>query len=121
VVAAARVALERGDVTPTLKWVSPDHEGEVRAVFAQVLVVHQLGPEAQAMADTYFFETLVRIHREGEGALYMGLRPPDTVDPAVTDGGSAQERSVERFATALGNHLEAGVRERFAAAYRATQ
>ena len=27
------------------------------------------------MADLYFFETVVRVHRAGEGAAYNGLKP----------------------------------------------
>jgi hypothetical protein len=33
------------------------------------------GPEVRDVADQYFFETVVRIHRAGEGAPFTGLRP----------------------------------------------
>jgi hypothetical protein len=32
----------------------------------------------------YFFETLVRIHRDSEGEPHTGLKPSGIVDPAVT-------------------------------------
>ncbi len=83
VVATARVALEKGDITPVLKWVKPEAEPEIRAAFKQALAVRKGGPEARDLADRYFFETLVRVHRAGEGAPYAGLKPADAVDPAV--------------------------------------
>ena len=66
VVQAAKQALELGDVTPALKWVSGDQEQEIRTVFAQTLEVRGVTDEARDLADRFFFETLVRIHRAGE-------------------------------------------------------
>ncbi len=68
VVVAARAALEAGDVTPVLRWVAPEREPEIRAAFAKSMVVRARGPEARELADRFFFETLVRVHRSGEGA-----------------------------------------------------
>lgn len=75
VVLAARQALAKGEVNPVLAWVKAEDEAAVRAAFARTLKVRSLGPEARDLADTFFFETLVRIHRAGEGAPYTGLRP----------------------------------------------
>jgi len=84
VVRDARAALEAQDVTPVLKWVEPDRESEIRQAFEQAQKVRGLGPEARALADRFFFETLVRVHREGEGAPYTGLKPAGTaVDPGI--------------------------------------
>ncbi|MFZ1438146.1 MAG: DUF6448 family protein [Candidatus Microthrix subdominans] len=77
VVAAAKVALEKGDITPVLKWVKPAAESEIRAAFTRALAVRQKGPDAQALADQFFFENLVRIHRAGEGAPYTGILTAD--------------------------------------------
>src|ERR1051325_223167 len=74
VVAAAREALARADVNLVLAWGPSDAEGEVRVAFEQTLVVRKLGREAAALADRYFFETVVRLHRQGEGASYTGLK-----------------------------------------------
>ncbi|HKW31007.1 MAG TPA: DUF6448 family protein, partial [Verrucomicrobiae bacterium] len=62
VVAAAKLALEKGDVTPTLKWVKPEQEAEIRAAFQKTLVVRKQSTEAKELADMFFFETLVRVH-----------------------------------------------------------
>lgn len=120
VIATARLALEKGDVTPVLKWVKPDKEAEIEAAFAKVLAVRKLSPEAMEMADTYFFETLVRIHREGEGAPYTGLKPAGAVEPAVAMADKALETgSVDQLADAISKHVTEGIRERFAKAYEA--
>ncbi len=68
VVATAQKALDAGDVTPLLKWVSSENEQEIRTAFIETMNVRKLGGQARDLADRYFFETLVRIHRAGEGA-----------------------------------------------------
>ena len=70
VVTSARRALEAGDPDLVLIWVQPRDEAAVRKAFIEALAVRRLGPEAREMADRYFFETLVRLHRAGEGAAY---------------------------------------------------
>jgi hypothetical protein len=46
VVITAKMALEKGDVTPVLKWVKKENEGEVRDTFKKTLAVRSKGPEA---------------------------------------------------------------------------
>ena len=75
VVSAARDALAAGEVDLVLPYVPEEAEQEVRAVFRRALPVRRLGPEAADLADRLFFETVVRLHRAGEGASYTGLRP----------------------------------------------
>lgn len=75
VVDAARRALDSGDPAPVLSWVQKDDEAAIAESFRTALAVRKLGPEAKRMADTYFFETLVRVHRAGEGEPYTGLKP----------------------------------------------
>ena len=68
VVKEAQLALEKGDVTPLLKWVTKEQENDIRNAFAQTLSVRTKGKDARELADRFFFETLVRVHRAGEGA-----------------------------------------------------
>lgn len=75
VVTAARQALEADDVDLVLPFVPEDAEAEVRAAFAAVQPVRSLGEDAREVADRLFFETVVRVHRAGEGAPYTGLQP----------------------------------------------
>src|SRR5690606_6191987 len=78
VVVAAQQALETGELEPMLIWVRAEDEAEVRSAFDRVRRVRRQGGEAAALADRYFFETVVRLHREGEGASYTGLKPAGT-------------------------------------------
>ena len=74
VVKAAQEALARGDVNLVLLWVRKNDEAEIRRAFNQTATVRTLSPQAKELADRAFFETLVRIHRAGEGAPYTGLK-----------------------------------------------
>ena len=74
-VGTARRALETGKVNPVLAWVRPQDEAEIRAAFARATAVRRTGPDARSLADTWFLETVVRVHRTGEGAPYTGLKP----------------------------------------------
>ena len=115
VVGTARVALEKGDVTPVLKWVTKENEPEIRAAFARTLAVRGKGTEARELADTYFFETLVRLHRAGEGAPYTGLKPAGTdLGPVVVGADKALEAgSAEALVNLVTGGVAAGIRERF--------
>ena len=92
VVSAARQALEADDVGLVLPFVHSDGEVEVRAMFETVMPVRGLTPGAHEVADRLFFETVVRVHRAGEGAPYTGLKPAGlSVGPAIP----LSERAVE--------------------------
>jgi hypothetical protein len=83
VVTTARAALETGKLAPVLAWVRAQDEVEIREAFERARAVREGGKEARELADRWFFETLVRVHRAGEGAPYTGLAPAGSVDPAV--------------------------------------
>lgn len=114
VVAAARAALDSGDVTPLLKWVSAEEEENIKSAFNHTLAVRNLGEEAERLADMYFFETLVRIHRAGEGAPYTGLKSGASIDPAVVLADKAIENgSVKKLVEVLTRALDESMRDRF--------
>jgi len=75
VVKAAKLALESGNVNLILPWVPKKAEVELKKAFERTLRVRGLGKEAAELAYYWFFETAVRLHREGEGAPYTGLKP----------------------------------------------
>lgn len=84
VVTDAKAALDKADPLPVLKWVKPADEAEIRDAFMQALKVRGLNADARKLADLYFFETVVRVHRAGEGAPYTGLKPAGTeIDPGI--------------------------------------
>lgn len=114
VIMEARAALEEGDVTPVLKWVSKAHEPEIRNAFEQTMAVRAKGEDAKALADMYFFETLVRIHRAGEGEAYTGLKPAGSVDPGLEAADDAlRSGSGDELAGNLSSSVSAGIQERF--------
>ena len=75
VVTAAARALQTGNVDLVLPYVHPDGEAEVREAFARVLPLRAGGDGTGELADRWFYETVVRVHRAGEGAPYTGLKP----------------------------------------------
>jgi len=75
VVSAAAKALEQENVRLILPFVPEEGEQEVVETFERVMPIRRLSPEAGEVADRLFFETVVRIHREGEGATFTGLKP----------------------------------------------
>ena len=115
VVAAARRALDARSVRPALMWVRKEDEVELSLAFDRTLAVLPMGARAKELAELYFFETLVRLHRTGEGAAYTGLAP------AGRNLGAAipvADRSVETadlkpVAALLKRELDAGLSARF--------
>jgi hypothetical protein len=116
VVQAARRALETGKVNPVLAWVQPADEAGIKAAFARALAVRRAGPEARALADTWFFETLVRVHRAGEGVPFSGLKPAgQDLGPTVPAADRAIEQgSPDAVEKLLVDSVKAGLHERFA-------
>ena len=68
VVAAAIKAIKQNNINYALIWVKPAYDMKVRV----------LSRDAKELADNYFFETLVRLHRNGEGMAYEGIKPAGT-------------------------------------------
>jgi hypothetical protein len=75
VVAAARRALQQANVARVLPYVPQSAEAEVRAAYEKVMPLRHDGTAAREVAELFFFETVVRLHRMGEGAPYTGLKP----------------------------------------------
>lgn len=115
VASAAQQALDAGNVNLALPYAPAAAEAELKQAFAQSRKVRTLGPEAKALADRAFTEALVRLHREGEGAPYTGLKPAgQDFGPAIP----AAERALETGAlqpvrTVLAEDLEHALHARF--------
>jgi hypothetical protein len=85
-----RKALDAGNVNIALKWVLPDGEAEVARAFEQARRVRELGGEAAEVADRWFLETLIRVHRLSEGVGFAGIKPSGTgVTPPVAAADAA--------------------------------
>lgn len=115
VVRAARQALEAGDVTLILPYVPKAGEDEVIRAFRRVIPVRKDGALARDVADLYFFETVVRIHRAGEGAPYTGLKPAGLdVGPVIPVAEQAIETgSPDELVSLLSDTVRAEVMRRF--------
>jgi hypothetical protein len=115
VVKAATKALATGDVNLVLIWVQKGDEGEVRQAFNRTLAVRKLSSEARQLADMYFFETLIRIHRAGEGAPYTGLKPAGRdLGPAIPLADRALETGrVDSLVALITDKARKGLTERF--------
>ena len=115
VVTAAQKALDTGDVNLVLIWVQKNDEDTIRNAFQKTLGIRKLSPEAKELADMYFFETLVRTHRAGEGAPYTGLKPAGRdLGPAIPAGDKAIiDGQVEPVVKLLTDPIRRGIHEQF--------
>jgi len=119
VVLLAKKALETGNVNLVLPWVRAEDETEITHAFDHAMSVRKLGPQARELADRHFFETLVRIHRAGEGAPFTGLKPAGRdLGPAIPAADRAlEDGSVDTVVRLVTDAVARGIRERFQAAW----
>ncbi len=114
VIQEARTAFETKDVTPLLKWVPQKDEGAVKAAFEKALRERARGADLREKADMEFFEMLVRIHRESEGAPFIGIKSAGAIEPIELEADKALEAgSVDGLTAEMAEHLTHGVKERF--------
>ena len=113
VVQAGMRALESGQVSGVLVWVRKEDEREILEAFERTLRARRAGGEAREVADRWFFETLVRVHRAGEGEPYTGLKPAGYEPPAGI------EAADEAIANGRGAELAARIAEHAAESLRA--
>jgi hypothetical protein len=92
VVKAGETALRTGDPSAALAWVQAKDDAEIRAALQRAVAVRKAGGDAQKLADTWFYETLVRVHRAGEGAPFTGLKSAGKdLGPAIPGADAALE------------------------------
>jgi hypothetical protein len=115
VVKAAQKALDSENVDLVLIWVKEKDESQIKEAFNKTVTVRKLSPEAKELADTYFFETVVRIHRAGEGATYSGLKPAGLdLGPAIPAADEALENgSSDKLMNLLTDEVQNGTHEEF--------
>ena len=92
VIKDAKVAIEKSNINYILKWIQPQDEIELKDAFLLAMKVRTLSPDAMVLADKYLFETLVRLHRSGEGVPFTGVKPTATpIDEKIL----AADKSIE--------------------------
>lgn len=115
VIKDALKALDQNKVELVLKWIEPQQEKEVIPLFHKTYRLKNQDKEVYAIVEKHFLETLVRLHREMEGASFTGLKPAGSMTPLVEMAdNSIAEKSVEDVVTTVTNHLEQVLRERYA-------
>lgn len=122
VVKDAQRAIAEGNVEPVLKWVRAEDEDEIRTAFDLTMAVRGESESAQKVADQYFFDTLVRIHRASEGEGFIGIKPAGSTDPAIvaTDRALA-EGNIDELADKYADAVRDAIRRRFADAHQKRQ
>ena len=115
VVNASQRALETQNINNVLIWIKKKDEREIEEAFRNALKVRVLSPEAKALADKSFFETVVRVHRAGEGAPYTGLKPADQdLGPAIPAADKAIEtKDLKKLNTLLTEEIHAALHTYF--------
>jgi hypothetical protein len=116
VISQARNALETGNVNLVLGWVQEKDEPEIRNAFQKTVAVRNTNAATKELADSYFFETLVRVHRASEGAPYTGLKPAGEIEPAIAAADKSIETGkLEPVAKLVTQRVENGLHKEFEA------
>lgn len=114
VIKDAEKALETNNLNLVLKWVSKEQEKEITPLFQKIYELRNGDKEVYEIVKKHFFETLVRLHRETEGAPYSGLKPAGTTKQIIQMTDKALiENNVDDFLLKLNNHIDKVVREKF--------
>ena len=114
VIKDAEKALETNNVNLVLKWVSKEQEKEITSLFQKTFELRNGDQEIYNVVEKYFFETLVRLHRETEGAPYTGLKPAGTTKQIIQMTDKAiTENNIDGFLQKLNKHIDKVIIEKF--------
>lgn len=114
VIKDALKALETNNVGLVLKWISKDQESEITDLFNTTVKLRGGNKEVYALVEKHFLETLVRLHRETEGAPYTGLKPAGTTKPIIVmSDASIADRNPEKLLAALNTHINSVILEKY--------
>ncbi|HCY00409.1 MAG TPA: hypothetical protein DG754_09750 [Bacteroidales bacterium] len=107
-------ALETNNVNLVLKWINAEQEKEIIPLFNKTYALKSGDKEVYAIVEKYFLETLVRLHRETEGAPYTGLKPAGTTEKIVQLSDQAlANKDIDSLLRKLNNHISKAIREKY--------
>lgn len=115
VVTAAKAALADENLELILPFVPESAEEEVRVAFERTRAAQAEGGDfAHEVADLYFFDTVVRLHRAGEGTPFTGLKPAGLdVGPVIPLAEQAiEKRSIHDLHAFLSAELQRQLQSR---------
>ncbi len=112
-------ALDNKNVNIALKWVAPAYENEARLAFGRAMSVRQEDAQVKELADLYFIENLVRLHRQSEGKPYTGVKPVGAWSSQIAKAATKalQEGTPEELISALRKKVSISLRDSFSDAY----
>jgi hypothetical protein len=111
---AAEKALESGDIELAQIWVGQNQEKELQERFRECLSVRKMGGRAKELADKYFIETVIRLHRQAEGMPFTGVKPAQPLPPDVAAAEKALATGNIKIVTDLLNEeTQSGVQKWF--------
>jgi hypothetical protein len=114
VIKDAKKALETNNANLLFKWVTVEQEEEITILFKKTYELRSGNKEINEIVEKHFFETLVRLHRENEGAPYTGLKPAGTTKQIIQMTDKAlKENNIDEFLLKLNNHINKVVREKY--------
>lgn len=114
VIQDALKALEENQVELVYKWISEAQEEEISALFKKTYEFKQKDQEIYQLLEKHFLETLVRLHREGEGAPYTGLKPAGSTKQIITLTDQALlEKDLPTLLKRLNTHIAKVVQEKY--------
>lgn len=110
----AQKALATNNVNLIKKWITKEQEPEVVALFNKTVSLKSGDKEIYSVVEKYFLETLVRLHRETEGAPYTGLKPAGSTKQIVQLTDNALEtKDIDGLLSKLNNHIGTILKEKY--------
>lgn len=110
----ATKALETNNVNLVLKWVTPEQESEIIALFHKTYSLRNGDKEIYEIVEKHFFETLVRLHREAESASFTGLKPAGTTKMIVQLSDKALENNnIDDLLDKLNTHIGKVIKDKY--------
>jgi hypothetical protein len=118
---AAIKSLDTGEAKYILAYVQPEAEAELTTAFKQALAARKAGGTTKELADRYFMETAVRLHRMGEGAPYTGVTDEVTPQSILTADKAMASGSMDGVYKMLDAAIMKGVEEKYQAVLKARE
>ena len=107
-------ALETNNVNLILKWIDKDQEAEVVSLFHKTYSLKNGDPEIYSIVEKHFLETLVRLHRETEGAPFTGLKPAGSTSAIVQlSDNSLYNSNLDNLLSKLNGHINQVIQEKY--------
>lgn len=111
----AKLALEKNDIMPIFKWLNKETEVEGCEAFTKAMTLRTKGPELKELADKWFVETVIRLHRQGAGAPTALKASGAKMSPAAKAADAAIESgSLDALNKVLSDAAAAALKDRLA-------